>query len=170
MQALGIVLLCLAAAVAYGILHDLVTAHVCVEYFSVFHPRLIDSDDPVVLALFWGVVATWWVGLPLGAILAAAARAGSRPQWPVGRLVRPVGVLLAVMAAAAACAGGVGYWGAVQGATAPPAWIAERIPAEKHAAFVGDWWAHDASYAAGILGGLVLAVRVWRRRGRQDTP
>ena len=35
MQSLGIVLMCVAAAVLYGIAHDQITARVCVEYFTI---------------------------------------------------------------------------------------------------------------------------------------
>jgi len=38
MEFLKIWLLCIVAAVIYGILHDQATARVCVEYFSVAHP------------------------------------------------------------------------------------------------------------------------------------
>ncbi len=68
------------AAISYGIVHDQITARICVEYFTVGHPRLTDSDLPTVLALFWGVVATWWVGLPLGLGLAFAARARTQKR------------------------------------------------------------------------------------------
>jgi len=77
MQVLAIVALGVVGAVTYGILQDLVTAHVCLEYFSVFHGT--PEGGPVAQALHWGVVATWWVGLPLGWVLALAARVG---PWP----------------------------------------------------------------------------------------
>lgn len=60
---IGIIFTSVIAAVIYGIIHDQVTARICVEYFTVGHPRLIDSDSPPVLGLFWGIVATWWAGL-----------------------------------------------------------------------------------------------------------
>ena len=50
MQALAIILLCTASAVAYGILHNNVTARVCVEYFTIGHPALFDTDAPALLA------------------------------------------------------------------------------------------------------------------------
>jgi hypothetical protein len=34
LQALGIVCMCVGAAVLYGIIHDQITARVCVEYFT----------------------------------------------------------------------------------------------------------------------------------------
>lgn len=71
MEALRIVALAVAAAVAYGVLHDQVTARICVEYFTIGHPLLVPSYSPTLLALAWGVVATWWVGLVGGLVLAA---------------------------------------------------------------------------------------------------
>lgn len=44
-HAVGIVLMCVGAAVCYGIAHDQITARVCVQYFTVeFEPRLIQSS------------------------------------------------------------------------------------------------------------------------------
>ncbi len=80
MKAVAIVLLCIAMAILYGIVHDQVTARVCVEYFTIGHPPVFDTDDTTLLALGWGVIATWWVGLGLGIPLAIAARAGSMPK------------------------------------------------------------------------------------------
>src|ERR1041384_6329339 len=51
MPSLKIVLLGFCAAVGYGILHDQVTARVCVEYFTVGHPRIIASWVPVSIAM-----------------------------------------------------------------------------------------------------------------------
>ncbi len=56
----------IGASVLYGLLHDQVTARVCVEYFTIGHPRVMASKSPTPLALYWGVVAPWWVGLPAG--------------------------------------------------------------------------------------------------------
>lgn len=66
-------------AIGYGIAHDLVTAHVAVTYFTVYHPHLVDSQNPIVMALLWGVIATWWFGAGAGLLIAACARFG---KWP----------------------------------------------------------------------------------------
>src|SRR3954463_16695995 len=97
MQSAMIVLLSIAAAVAYGILHDQVTARVCVEYFTIGHPPVFPTESPTRLGIGWGIIATWWVGLLLGIPLAVAARAGRRPWRGVRSLVRPVLTLLLVM-------------------------------------------------------------------------
>jgi hypothetical protein len=94
MEFLKIVLLGLSAAILYGILHDLATAHLCVEYFTIGHPPVIRTQSPVLLAICWGVIATWWVGLPLGLLLALTARAGRLPKMSTHELVRPVAWLM----------------------------------------------------------------------------
>src|SRR2546428_5874010 len=98
MESLKSILLRILAAVVYGILHDQVTARVCVEYFTIGHAPIFGTDDPTLLGLGWGVLATWWMGLLLGVPLAVAARAGSRPKRSVGSLLRPIAWLLGVMA------------------------------------------------------------------------
>ena len=77
MEPLKILLLCVDAAVVYGILHDSVTARVCVEYFTVGHPPVFDTDSPTLLAFGWGFIATWWVGFILGILAIAACRLGA---------------------------------------------------------------------------------------------
>jgi hypothetical protein len=50
LESLKIILLCIEAAIVYGILHDQVTARVCVEYFTIGHPPIFHTDDPTLLA------------------------------------------------------------------------------------------------------------------------
>jgi hypothetical protein len=44
MQLCAIVLLCVLAAVVYGVLHDQVTARICVEYFTIGHLPIFGAD------------------------------------------------------------------------------------------------------------------------------
>ncbi|MEM9352649.1 MAG: hypothetical protein AAGA92_06530 [Planctomycetota bacterium] len=165
MQSLKIVLLAVTACVLYGVVHDQFTARICVEYFTVGHPPVFGTDDPTLLGLGWGVIATWWVGVLLGVPLALAARVGSRPKLAWRKLVQPLCVVMAVSAVLAIAAGAVGYFAASGGQlTLWPA-MADRLPPEKHVPFLVDLCAHNASYAGGFLGGAVLTVWVWRRRG-----
>ena len=105
MQSVRIILFCIAAAVSYGIVHDQVTARVCVEYFTIGHPPVFAPKDPTLLGIGWGILATWWVGLLLGLPLAVAARAGRRPKRSAASLVQPVLCLFGVTAACALIAG-----------------------------------------------------------------
>lgn len=161
---LAIVALCVGAAVAHGIAHDLVTAHLCVEYFTIGHPRIIETESPVALALFWGWFATWWMGAGLGLLLAIAARAGSRPKRRWRDLVGTVALVLLAMAAVALVAGLVGRFLAERGAVWLVGDLAERVPRERHVDYLTALWAHVASYAAGALGGVVAVGWTWIRR------
>lgn len=166
MQFIAIVLFSIAAAVSYGIVHDQVTARVCVEYFTIGHPPVFHTDSPTLLALGWGVIATWWVGLPLGIFLASASRLGTWPQLGWRDLIRPTLGLLLVMGVTAAFFGWRGFAKAAAGTTHLPAALAAAVPPEKHAAFIADTFAHSASYAVGALGGLALCGWAVRKRWR----
>lgn len=166
MRSAAIVLMCVFAAIVYGIVHDQITARVCVEYFTVGHPPIFPTNDPTLLGLGWGIIATWWVGLILGLGLVVAATAGRRPPRSILSLVRPVATLLAVMAVSAGAMGVVGYVLAEAGTVYLLEQMASEVPREKHSRFLADLWAHNASYAVGFIGGLVALVRVWRSRSR----
>jgi hypothetical protein len=156
-----------AAACVYGVLHDLVTAHVCIEYFTVFHPPLSESDSPVVQALTWGVVATWWVGLLFGLLLSFAARLGRGAKMPVRRLMLPLLVALLVCGSLAGAAGFVASL--IEGFNAyyfpdeVTGWRA-CIDHERWPEFFGALVAHNTSYASGAILGLCLVVWVWKER------
>lgn len=164
MRFIAIVGMAVFAGIAYGILHDQVTARVCVEYFTIGHPPLIASQSPTLLALAWGIVATWWFSLPLGFALASAARTGDRPKLSASQLVRPLLGLLAAMACLAAAAGAVGYTLASNNWLAPNEWILMNIPPARQSAFIADLWAHSASYVGGFFGAMFLCWYVWRSR------
>src|SRR5438046_1821291 len=98
MAFLKIVALSIGAAVFYGVLHDQITARLCIEYFTVAHPPVVLSDSPTLQGLVWGVIATWWVGFLLGVPLAIVALTGDYPIWTAKSLMRPIGILLTIMA------------------------------------------------------------------------
>ena len=164
MESLKIILLSIVAAVAYGIVHDQITARICVEYFTIGHPPIFGTDDPTLLGIGWGIVATWWVGFMLGVPLAVMARAGKLPPRSAASLVRPIAILMLVSAVGAILAGIVGWYLASHGIARLAGPLAAKIPADKHVAFLIDGFAHSASYAVGFIGGLVLMTLVWRWR------
>jgi hypothetical protein len=164
MKSASIVGLCILAAVVYGIVHDQITARICVEYFTIGHPPVFPTESPTLLGLGWGVIATWWVGLGLGLPLAIAARSGPGPKRDARSLVRPIAQLLVVMAVSATLAGLFGYSLARAGAIQLVDWLGEQVPPDRHARFLADGWAHGASYLVGFVGGLVVIARVWRSR------
>lgn len=159
-------MLSIAACITYGIIHDQITARICVEYFTIGHPRIVPTDDPTILAIVWGIVATWWVGIILGVPLATVARMGSRPQMTASSLVRPIAMLFGCSAILALLAGSIGYIAASMEWVWLIGPVAEDVPHDKHVPFLVDLWAHSGSYLGGLVGGIVLMVWTWRSRRR----
>lgn len=160
MEALKIIAFCVLAAVAYGIGHDQITARICLEYFTVFHPPILHhTHSPILLALGWGVIATWWVGVLLGIPLALASRVGGRPKLQVSDLLPWIQSLLLVMSSCAVLAGVGGFfWGTV------PREFEPLIAPAMRSRFAADLWAHNASYVSGFLGGLIMCSFAYRHR------
>lgn len=162
-----IVLLAIGGAVIYGIIQDQVTAHVCVEYFTIGHYDYWGLQDPTLLAFEWGVIATWWVGLFLGIVLMISAQAGrSKPQLTARELLRPMLVLLASTGIIALLAGVAGYVLAQIGVIYLIGSLAALVPESKHLAFLADLWAHNAAYLVGFIGGIGICIRSWHTRGK----
>lgn len=163
-EAVKIVLLAMSAAIVYGIVMNQITIRICPEYFTVAHPRILNTGSPTLAALGWGIASLWWSGLAAGIVFAFAARAGSPRRLAWLHFVRPVLVLLAVMAACAIAAGFAGGWLASTGQIpAIQAW-GSFLPVEKQPAFMADLFAHALSYFAGAVGALMIALAAaWRR-------
>jgi hypothetical protein len=147
------------AAVAFGLIHDQITARVCVEYFTIAHGRLVSSDSPTVLGLVWGVVATWWAGAIAGIVVGWAAREGPWPKLGWRAVIRPASYLALAMAVAALVAGLAGYTLTAHHVVDIVPSYADAIAPERQARFMADVFAHRASYAIGLAG--AVAVATW---------
>lgn len=169
MEFLKIVFLCIAAAVCYGEIHDQITARICVEYFTIGHPPIFNTQSPTLLAIGWGFIATWWVGVLLGIPAALVSRVGRWPKFTAQQLLTPIGRLLVVMAILSSSAGYIGYRLASAGVMSLLEPLASDVPAAHHQAFLADMCAHNASYAAGILGGFALCGWVVFQRWKFNT-
>ncbi|MEM8529395.1 MAG: hypothetical protein AAGF95_01045 [Chloroflexota bacterium] len=157
-------LLCICASVVYGILHDQVTVRVSLEYFTIGHPPVFNTTSPTLLALGWGVIATWWVGVLLGFPTAVIALAGRREKVTASDLVRPVGVLFAVAASMALLFGMIGFVLAFTEVVKLPEKDIVMLPAGGALGYIAAGWAHNTSYAAGAVGAIVLWLWVGRKR------
>lgn len=173
MHALAIVMASVLVCVVYGIIHDQITARICIEYFTIGHPKILqfETSDPTLLGFVWGIAATWWVGLLLGVPLAIASRFGNYPKQTTDAILRQLLLVAAAAAVVAVLAGLVGWLAASQQWVflVPP--MSERVPADKHVAFLIDLWAHSASYLVGFIGGIVLIVKTlrWRQLQQRET-
>jgi hypothetical protein len=168
MESIKIVLLCVGAAIVYGIGHDHITARISLEYFTIGHPPILGgTQDPSLLAFGWGVIATWWVGVMLGVPAAVLARAGSRPKFGWRDLRVAIAVLMGVVAISAVVGGLVGY--ATGGLVANASWFHEQgIHGNRIIRFTTAAGAHQAAYGAGFIGGILTWGWIWWRRGRAE--
>lgn len=166
MNKLKVILLSTLAAMGYGVLHDQVTARICLDYFTVAHPPLFHTHSPTLLAVCWGIAATAAIGLAWGTVLALVSQFPGPPPTPLPRLGREILVLLVVMGIAALLAGGLGFFLSRHGIVSFPAPLAGAIPANRHDRFMAVWFAHMASYLVGFTGAATLIYRVWTERGR----
>ena len=169
MEALKIILSAILIAIFYGICHDLVTANISVEYFTVGHPKIIESESPLKLALLWGVVATWWVGLLLGIAIALTARVGNDNKLKHTEVIKPMFKLIGIMAVCAIVAGGLGYILAKLEVFTLVDRLAIQIDSKKHHLFLTAGWTHGASYLTGFVGGLILCLKLWKKRKSINT-
>jgi hypothetical protein len=127
-------------------------------------PPIFNTTSPTLLGLGWGVLATWWFGLLLGLLLAAAARVGKRPKLTVKQLIPAVVRLLGFMACIAVVAGLVGYALAERGSVRLPDWLAAALPPSRQFNFIAGWWSHSGSYLAAFIGGIIIVVWNWLHR------
>jgi hypothetical protein len=161
---LKIIFICILAAISYGIVHDQITARICIEYFTIGHPPVFGTENPTLLGLGWGVIATWWMGLGLGIPLSVVCRSGNRRKIEPYEMIKPIAELLLIMAIMAISCGVAGWLLANSDLVQLQGDISLRIPKNRHVLFLADAFAHSASYAVGFFGGLIVIARTWKKR------
>lgn len=155
---LTIVLGTTVLACLLGISLDLVTANVAVEYFSVYHPHVVDSESPWILALVWGVIASWWAGAIAGTVVATVNHLRAQPleahcilRWGVAACVVLWLVMIAVLVAVYLLAG-----------TLPEA---QRRPTFEHdRRLMAVAMAHQFEYLLAGIAMVVIAIKTWWRK------
>ena len=169
LQRFQIIFLCTLGACLYGIIHDQITVRICLEYFvKPVHPPIFGgTHNPTLLALGWGVIATWWVGFFLGLALALCATEGRAPKLPPSQLLKPLALTLALLATLAALSGLAGYLAASRGLFLDQ--NLSDFPPEEAIPFATTQTTHLASYTFGALLGLALCTHTLLRRRRMAT-
>ncbi len=159
-------------AALYGVVNDQITVTLSPEYFSVFKRAQFGPDleaaglsqSPVrVQAVLVGILATWWFGGLLGAVLSLAGLAGRRCPLPTRDFLRAVlGIMLLTLC--------LSFFSFLAAYAAEPAVkpTAEGWPfltgiQAVRAAFAVGWW-HNAAYLGGLLGTILACVRIRNRR------
>jgi len=136
----------------------MVTANVAVEYFTVHHPHIVDSESPWVMALVWGIGASWWFGLIAGVLL----------WWMNVRRTQPLSSMRILQMIVSSL---VVIWLVMMGIVAGVYGIAGRIPQnQRRVTFESDRrlmavaLAHSTEYALGGIVTIGLMVRIARIR------
>ncbi len=160
----GTLLLTISACVVYGIIHDQFTVRICIEYFTIAHPTIIESQSPIMLALAWGVVATWWVGLYLAIPLYFISFRGPWPKRTIPSLIKPIIILMLICGICAAITGSIGYWMAETNRIHLDEFWSQAIPKHQHSRFLAVWLTHNASYYTGYAGGIIIMIIILIKR------
>lgn len=157
-------LLGVACLAGYGMAMDQVSARLCPEHFTVFHPPIPNLTDPTLLGIAWGFLGAWWGGAILGYSAGIAATAGPHPPVSVRGLVRPMLAVLAVTAAVTVLTGfSVWRHAEMLGVTLAPD-VANLVPPERHRACLVVACYHFSAYVTAIVAGVVMCVWVGRSR------
>jgi len=164
MKSVAIITVSILLAVIYGIVHDLITANMSIEYFTIGHPKIIESEAPLQLALAWGVAATWWAGLVIGVLMSIAALIGKKPKAELVDVFKHMLYVFFSMALIATLSGTIGYIMATHEVFRLTPVLAEQIAPERHHLFLAVGWSHGASYLTGFIGGIVVCIKIWMKR------
>lgn len=160
-EALRIIGLTVLAAAVFGFLHDSVTARISLVYFTVGHDMPFVTTDPNLVALYWGVVATWWLALPLGIFLTACALLGKNPAITWRFLAQPLVALVIAGLVVSWVVGLHAYY-----TSGPQQWADHEYGGDNgHRNYV-CYQMHSASYIAMPAFTLLLGGYLLRRRAR----
>jgi hypothetical protein len=162
----AIVLMSVVAGIVFGVLHDQLTARLCLEYFTIGHatPESVIRQGATVIATYWGLRAGGSAGLILGLGIALVCVAGARPAVTWRRLLVPMLLLLILCGLSSAVGGGMAYWATGQGQLRFATEMDLAPAAER--GFLICLWMHTGAYAGAALGTLTLASWVWLQRLR----
>lgn len=147
-----------ALSCVLGISLDIVTANVAVDYFSVHHPKIVPTENPWLLALAWGVAASWWAGAIAGFVVAAVNLRREQPLEPA-RILKWMAVACATL------------WAIMISILIAVMALSSAIPVKiRPATFESDRrlvavaMAHQFEYVFAAVALLVVAVKTWRAK------
>lgn len=153
-------------AIGYGLIHDQITIRICPQYFTIWHPFLFNGEQNnlTLLALCWGVIATWWFGLFLALILGGLAVAGPRPLPPFRFVLRTICRILIWTAFGAALAGIAAWLTKAQAPTHVMGDVLYRLGPDFRRRFTIDLFIHNASYDVAPIAAIVYGLLLLKRR------
>jgi hypothetical protein len=160
-------LLCLIAlfiAGAYGAAHDQISCTVSPEYFTRFKYLQFGLAQDMPLRLAAGIVgflASWWMGVPIGAVLGVTGLLYPSAHVMLRNTLRAYIVVATVALSIGLCGLLWGFLTVNQTIAAkPPFWIPDDV--QDRCAFLRAGYMHNASYLGGALG--LMGALVWQAR------
>ncbi len=145
-------------ACVLGVCVDLVTANVAVDYFAVHHPPIVNSRNPWVLAVIWGIAASWWAGAISGFIIALVNHRRTVPlqtsrlfSWTIIACALIWVIMIGIVVVIISLAGSI------------PEEI-RRPTFEYDRRLVAVAMAHQYEYAFGAIATCVIAILTWRTK------
>lgn len=151
---------------SYGAVHDQISFTISPEYFTrmKFSQFALEESalPPRILAAEVGFLATWWVGLIGGWILARVGLADSPPGSRRRRTLKAFAIVVAIAAVCGAIGTAAGW--IATGITLEP-WleIGYALGVDDLRAFVIVAFLHEAGYLGAALGVLVAVLFVRKR-------
>ncbi len=156
----------------YGIVHDQVTFTLSPEYFTRFKFQQFADVNPGLgdraFVAIIGVLATWWVGLIGGYILARTAVRRDGTRLPTRQVLLAFGIMLG---GSLLCAlAGYAYAAAQSADAIEQAWEWWRIHhgVQDLPAFAKVGCIHNGSYLGGALGLIAGIVWLWREKRKSE--
>ncbi len=168
-----VLVVCVVAAIVYGVANDLLTSSISWEYFCYgkgLWPDVVGSELPPaplrlhLAASIVGMKATWSAGLIIGvAMLLANNPRASRPQLPFGSILLMLPLIAATAIIAAILLGFAGYAGGLT-------WLSDdfaqmlRNDEMRPRRFMMVFGIHLGGYIGGATGLIAVIIKIFVRR------
>ncbi len=147
----------------YGVLHDQVTYSISPEYYTKFkfiQFNLADAfaaqhmTQPRSAVVIVGILATWWMGLSIGIVVALFALFFKEPATMFPSAMQALGLVVAVAIISAAIGGLYGHYQLAK--TGVNWWLPGQLVDKP--AFITVGAIHNASYIGGVVGLIFAAL------------
>lgn len=169
--------LCVVLAIAYGIANDLITSRISVEYFLYFKGVADRVSGEVaarpdlhrgtldIQAMRIGALATWSVGLIVGAALLVTNTVGRHPRLRMRRMFPWVSIVFGGAVVGAVTLGWLGWHDRLP-------WIRDNFaePTLRPRNLMCVYGIHLGGYVGGAIGAFVACARVAQIRRRTPRP
>lgn len=164
MTPVKIVLSTLIIGCCFGIVHELITVQLGVEDDTIGLPKTIESQSSILLALTRGFITSWWVALPIGALIAGFNYFGEKPSLEYRDIMLLVLKLAVIMFGIALFVGISAYLLADFSITHSVPRLPEHTDSEEDIKFSAKAWALTSYYLSGTIGSLIVCNILSMRR------